>query len=52
MTIDQIDEETHWSKFFLHGIPVDTSMEAITISLWSKYPEFTLAQTQQWLIAD
>lgn len=45
MTIDQIDRETHWLKFILHGILLDTSMEAIITFLRNNYPKLTLAQT-------
>lgn len=33
MTLDLIDAETGWSKFILHGIPLNASRDAITSTL-------------------
>lgn len=38
-----------WSKFLVHGVPVDTSLETIRHDIESNYPSLKLAQTPRWL---
>ena len=38
-----------WSKFLVHGVPVDSSLESIRHDIESNYPNLKLAQTPRWL---
>lgn len=40
------------SKFLLHGILVETTMDDITSLLNSNHPQIQLAQTPRWLVTD
>lgn len=52
MTISRMDGETRWSKFLIHGIPTESTMESLTESIQNNYPELIMAQTPRWLVVD
>jgi hypothetical protein len=49
LNIANISGEARWSKFLLHGVPVDTPMTTLEESLRYHYPELRLAQIPRWL---
>lgn len=52
MTTTHIRWETHWSKFLLHHITLDTTMDDIITFLQANYLQLKLVQTPRWLITD
>lgn len=38
-----------WSKFLVHGVPTDSTLESIRYDIESNYPKLKLAQTPRWL---
>ena len=49
LDIASVDGEARWTKFLLHGVPLECSMDQVSESLRQNYPSLPLAQIPRWL---
>lgn len=52
LDVTNVEGESRWTKFLLHGIPLNTPMATIATSIQTNYPFLKLGQTPRWLCTE